>query len=681
MILKNVQPLSQFCEEKSLIHNVGKKTEYYHYVYLLISQSDEAILEFKIGETQNLEKRMRQYFSYKSPYYFSCAIKIYGNSKNHAESLGKAKETKIKKVLEQDCKVELSQGTEHFYSKNITYIKNLLTDLYKGDFISKETQLFKHITTPDIFYPDKIFPQQEKAGKEIVELFKECNMIHLKAKTQGGKTNTCFYASAYMAETIRKNSGKGCEFIFATALSSVEWKRQTLGRTPVKRIPEYNIDAPIFKKENIIMLDDLSKSVKNKKDYRNCVFFIDESQRGSKRNQTLSKFFINCLGISPVTWKESPKDTIKILKEKNIKICFVSATDFYTDTLTELEDYADYIKSVKLDVSDKYKGWIDYYSNGSINELVKVYDSDFGDLSTRFNRIIEELLNGNDPNRYILLRLEKDLDPFYLEELIYDTYGDDIRVINHFGDYRIDSEILNIKPNKPTIIVLKELWRMAKTISIRNIAIVFDRYIKSTKSQTVDTILQGLLGRITGYKVGDVDIKIFTNLEIIENYLHKNGCYNLDAKTKVSHLSNKREYQITSISNHFLEINKATQEQLSVGNEKGLRDIIRSQKYFIESSYLRSLPKNKKRWGEVGISKWSDLDKSFDDINSYPPKRFIESAMHYSKNASFWINYNPEFPSKVKITKIVYKEVIKNETLKIIKQEGVLPVNAVTHIS
>jgi hypothetical protein len=75
-------------------------------------------------------------------------------------------------------------------------------------------------------------------------------------------------------------------------------------------------------------------------------------------------------------------------------------------------------------------------------------------------------------------------------------------------------QVLQIKPSRHTFIFIKEKLRCAKTLQKDYLGILYERYTKKPK---MDTILQGLVGRLTGYHKNH-DAVVFSNPTLVQNY-------------------------------------------------------------------------------------------------------------------------------------------------------------------
>jgi hypothetical protein len=71
-----------------------------------------------------------------------------------------------------------------------------------------------------------------------------------------------------------------------------------------------------------------------------------------------------------------------------------------------------------------------------------------------------------------------------------------------------------MKPDRHTFIFIKEMLRCAKTLIKNNIGILYDRF---SKKHSDSVIIQGLVGRDTGYDNNGISI-CYTNIDTIKRY-------------------------------------------------------------------------------------------------------------------------------------------------------------------
>lgn len=678
-IFDNVISIESFSLSNKLnLKKINNGGRYIGYVYLLYCEDDKGYF-FKIGETLNLNKRMSQYASNGTKYKFCCALSYSSNNKQELKNKIKQKEYSIIQKLKVKNETNLIYGNEHFFSDNFSILEEL-NNIFSIN-TKEDIKYFTHKKTPLISYTDKVYKEQELSGEEIYHNFKSHNIVLLKAHTQGGKTGAIAFAMGLIANEYRNRNKKIPNMILATSYHENEWRFQTIDRIPLIDNPNWGDKERVVKDEKVMKLADLLKFIKNKEEINEETFiFIDESQRAGKYNQTMAKFFNNVLGLNTSLHYKNPKDFNQQLTDNKLKVCFVSATDFYIDSAINHDSYSPYIKRVELEVNENYRGFWHYYNEGRIHNFVEFYDKKFDDLNMLVKNEFEELLNSDDPNRYIIVRKNSKDSMELLRRVIEDEFDDCFRVWEHHGTSKLNNaaDILKNKPDKPTIIIIKEYWRMSKTIPIENIALVFDRYVKNSRSQSIDTILQGLLGRLTGYKK-KYDIKVFTNLEMIEAYLNKSEDHKLDNRTSFKS-KNNISFNLISTHNEFIELSEEEKYNLQFyvnedGEETNNEKIIRKRlkDVFGNNITIRSIPRTRARI--KGKIKIEDIDNDFDNIDSFPDKGIISGGASENKPIVLWINYDKDNPIRLKVTIMKYKKEIKDKN--VITHQGILPVDLI----
>ena len=378
-------------------------------------------------------------------------------------------------------------------------------------------------------------PQLETAEK-IFNLFMVPYLlaVFVFALTQSGKTGLMIAIIKLWAEKC----GNGDTHIdmeniyIITGLSSTDWKEQTLKRMPG------------FLKENIFHRGGLNrkknsfwKAIKGKK---NCLILIDEVQIAST-GKTIKKAFEKCgildtqycfendIKIVEVT---ATPDGIGIDLAKEVceggwpkkNYCYLSmpADEGHTSQFTYLDTLDDPNKQTRLYQYEdlvNYQGGEDYddaKSEQNIRDIKQTYHTHFD----------------NQP-KYILIRVntqhgEKTKENlkkvFPVSECNYLEYNSKIKKRNwsHWNgpedeaDFKVDinKDLLDIEPEKLTIVLVKDMLRAAKTLTKHHIGIVYER---AAKKDNDSAQIQGLPGRVTGYGVPD-HIVVFTNIDTIRRY-------------------------------------------------------------------------------------------------------------------------------------------------------------------
>jgi hypothetical protein len=94
------------------------------------------------------------------------------------------------------------------------------------------------------------------------------------------------------------------------------------------------------------------------------------------------------------------------------------------------------------------------------------------------------------------------------------------KIIKHYGKHRVDTKMFNEAPEQQTVIIVKSLWRAAKTIeSVEHIGIIHEAFAYS-KSNSAE--VQGLIGRLCGHnrevQLRSAGTHIFCHVESVMNY-------------------------------------------------------------------------------------------------------------------------------------------------------------------
>jgi len=130
---------------------------------------------------------------------------------------------------------------------------------------------------------------------------------------------------------------------------------------------------------------------------------------------------------------------------------------------------------------------------------------------------IKNDIDNFDCMRYHIIRtkngIEQDLTVLNFKHIFDITIYDYIKY-DRESDIEDINDTLSIAPSKHTFIFIKEMLRCAKTLNKTFIGILYDRY---TIKPDDATIIQGLVGRDTGYDNNGVSI-CYTNINSIIKY-------------------------------------------------------------------------------------------------------------------------------------------------------------------
>jgi hypothetical protein len=148
------------------------------------------------------------------------------------------------------------------------------------------------------------------------------------------------------------------------------------------------------------------------------------------------------------------------------------------------------------------------------------YDKETGEVDEEVFVNIQEIKN--DIDNYInplyhIIRTKNGTE----QDLTIENFKKLFNSVSYdFIKYDRESEIedinktLILQPEKHTFIFIKEMLRCAKTLKKTYIGILYDRYSKTPDDTT---IIQGLVGRDTGYDNNNISI-CYTNIDSIEKY-------------------------------------------------------------------------------------------------------------------------------------------------------------------
>jgi hypothetical protein len=344
-----------------------------------------------------------------------------------------------------------------------------------------------------------IFENQEIIAANVVCYFKNRKIINIMvvSKTQSGKTGSmCATIKQYLEDTSNLIPIENIYII--TGLSSCEWKEQTK-----ERMPE-SIQNRVF--HRCELPNTFVDEIKHKK---NILIIMDEIQVAAKKGQTIYKTFkvANLLDKSK-------------LYENDIKILEYTATP--DGTIYDLMKWGDASSKILATAGDGYISSFNLLQMGRVKQYKELcgYDKETGEVDEEVFVNIQEIKN--DIDNYInplyhIIRTKNGTE----QDLTIENFKKLFNSVSYdFIKYDRESEIedinktLILQPEKHTFIFIKEMLRCAKTLKKTYIGILYDRYSKTPDDTT---IIQGLVGRDTGYDNNNISI-CYTNIDSIEKY-------------------------------------------------------------------------------------------------------------------------------------------------------------------
>jgi hypothetical protein len=345
-----------------------------------------------------------------------------------------------------------------------------------------------------------IFPSQDHFGAEISKIFLDRSILSILALalTQSGKTGSMLGVIKHCLATPSLAMPLSNIFII-TGYSSVQWSEQTRDRFP----PEMA--------DQIFHRNQFNSFVKRVRDKTNVLIIIDEIQIAFGENQSVHNAFRQaCImdkedlykkDIKIVHFTATPRNTEQFKVSPVSKIIFMMPPPGYISVFQLLETnrirfYKDLAGLLEHDYSNV--NWKDPKTAVPVNPAV--YEN------------IKEISEYMDEPKYHIVRTGR-------------TYSHDVTILNFmkvFPDCKFVSEmdtdldILLLKPETHTFIFIKDKLRCAKTLHKEHLGVLYDR---KTRRSFMNSIIQGLAGRLTGYHTNQNSV-VFTNPVMIRKYHH-----------------------------------------------------------------------------------------------------------------------------------------------------------------
>ena len=351
-----------------------------------------------------------------------------------------------------------------------------------------------------------IYDNQENAALKVVAAFRTWPLYVVNclvvAKTQSGKTGAMI---AICKQYTDKHKIPNGNIYIITGHSSTAWKKQTKGRFP--ECLEKNIyHRPDFGKKNGSS-NKLVEEIKGKKDI---LFIMDEVHVAAKKGQSLHSLF-----------KKLGFDNLGDCLKNDIKIVEFSATP--DGTVYDLNDWGKHAKLIQMKAGDTYIGAHDLLLQKRVMQFKDLccFNKTTGEYSSEqaIENIREICIKSYDEPMYHIIRTPP---AGHQDEVInmFKIVHKDCEFKKFNGETKKSEElngindILKDKPKKHTFIFIKEMLRMAVTLHKEHLGILYERF---TKNSNDSVIIQGLIGRATGYD-DNKKTYIFTNIDSIIKY-------------------------------------------------------------------------------------------------------------------------------------------------------------------
>ena len=406
-----------------------------------------------------------------------------------------------------------------FTQRDITKLEGIELAINEQHFI----QLRSQMKLLSIEGKSKVHRDQRICSQIIISEFEknpQLLMVMAVGKTQSGKTGVMYSCIQEFTEPdhISGNHVPVQNIYLITGLSSTQWKDQTKDRIP-GILSENIFHRPELKTK-------FMESIRGKK---NILILMDEVQIACGKTQTLAKEF-----------EEMGLLDIQFLMKYDIKIVEFSATP--NGTLRDCKYWVEHSKIVKVNPGKGYVGCSELLSNERIRDCKDLCESD----EARKNILDIKALIDEKFKRplYHIIRTKTGQFQLITISMFKEVFGDDCNYLHHDSENissldeflgEGDKEPPPPPPPKHTFIFLKEMARCAKTFKKDLIGIWYERYSNNMRD---DIVIQGLLGRATGYDDNGISI-VFTNTDSIKRY---DELWDKDFSEDVEWLSNTTSF-------------------------------------------------------------------------------------------------------------------------------------------
>ena len=388
----------------------------------------------------------------------------------------------------------------------------------------------------------KVYENQVSAAKEIVASLKDRTKVItlVLGNTQSGKTGVMVSLLNQIMEDDELNQTPVDNICVLTALSSVEWDKQTKQRFP-ECIHKQIFHLPSLKKKFL-------PYVKDKKDV---LVLIDEAQYGAKSSQTIHKVFDELRYVD-----------LSTMCDKNIRIVMFTATP--SGINYDLNDWGVHATRVFLKEGEGYTSAKNLLEMGNLRQYKNLCGINMKGENTCTPEELEENLTelrnavySFEEPRYHFIRIStRGIMKTTLRRNIKRTFGDSVNYVNYSMKNKMKdiNELLSVKPDKHTIIYIMERLRCAKTIVKQFIGVMVERHTHSLINDEV--VVQGV--RLTGYDYNG-DAIMFTNIESTDKFslLRATGFQGSAVEWNSSTTRNTGKEKILKVVPTFISRNKA----------------------------------------------------------------------------------------------------------------------------
>lgn len=379
------------------------------------------------------------------------------------------------------------------------------TDIQRNHF----THHNDHIVPFDTYFHN-LFQNQKDFGQRIFNNYIDNkSLIHTLAiaPTQSGKTGSMlsivFHAISHPTHAVPIQH----VFIF-TPHSSREWLLQTKDRFPAI------LHNNIFHRNNI---KKLLQSIQKK---QNVLLILDEVQIAFKLGQTTFNLF-NQIGLY------NPEYAFN----NDIKVVSFTATP--NQLPRDFKLWKQYATIQKMDVPKSYISHMTLLDQGRLLQMQDltcfdaIKQSVNHDAYFNIRNILPFVFNMDSPKYHIIRTPRANLHHVTINnfKIVFKQDNLNYLLISESTIKDFDS-FISSPPSLHTFIFIKDKLRCAKTLDKAHIGVLYERFVHKP---ILESIIQGLAGRLTGYHNNTQSV-VFTHLPAIHS--HHNHQHTFDTTNR-----------------------------------------------------------------------------------------------------------------------------------------------------
>ena len=346
--------------------------------------------------------------------------------------------------------------------------------------------------------------------------------VHLAAEMQAGKTGVIATVARLILANYRSLGVTADRIFVITGMSDEAWQEQTAKRMP------YVLRENVHHGATLGKVAEKLKHLAGSDYLKNIVVFIDESHYATAGNNQPAKQVYETVALACPRdkWAENNIRFVTISATDPAKVIAMNAADASTAQVVSLFTTDAYQSVEKLKNANRIRFLEEVATNGSlhtptgfaamaaaVNELEAVHGplihiirpaAGKGDAVVK---MIQEQYPAAIINQWdVASNKKKAADEKEKAKKTKET-------ASTVSTTNINEVVLNKVPTATTFVVLKGMFRAAKTLNDKHVGVMYDRIGLSDA-----TNLQSLLGRACGYDKSTRTI-IFTSKSTVDNYL------------------------------------------------------------------------------------------------------------------------------------------------------------------